>query len=423
MSESPPPAPPRLLHQSLQTFAAQAGVLALSVVSGAILARWLGPTGKGQLSLAMLVPSLLAMVLGGGLGAANVYLTGSRRVPVDRLAANSVGFGLVASAAGGALVLLALATGALSRWLPGVPGSFLLLGLAALPISILSGALVGILLGQQKIGRINVIQIAQSALSTVLLAVLVVVLGGGVASAIVAMLAAAAAALVAQAALVRRAGGTLAPRFERETLAPTLSYGWRAQIGSMLQFFNYRLDVFIVNYLVGVEQVGIYGVGVSLAEMLWQWPNAVGFAFFPRASSSRPEEVDRLTPRVLGSTLLLTAMGAVALAIVGPYAIRLVFGAAFEGAYVPMLILLPGVVLLGGGKVLSSAIAGRGHPGLNSINSAAALVVTLAGNLLLVPRYGIAGAALASSLAYSVNFVLAVLFYLRVRRGAQERAR
>jgi O-antigen/teichoic acid export membrane protein len=405
-----------LLHQSLHTFGVQAAVLALSLVSGAVVARWLGPVGKGQLALAMLVPSVLALLLGGGLGAANIYFLGSRHLGLQRLTANSIGFGLLASLAGVTLALPFVATGALERWMPGVPAALILLALVALPLTVLSSCLSGLLLGLQRILAVNRIQLAQNALSTGLLVALVGGIGGGVAAAIAAFLLAAAGALMAQALLVRRLGGRLAPRLERDTLAPALAYGWRAQAGAMLQFFNYRLDVFIVNYLAGVEQVGIYGVAVSLAELLWQWPNAVGLVLFPRVSASDPRETNRLTPRVLRWTLLLTLAGALALTLVGPMVIRTIFGARFAGAYVPMLILLPGVVLLGGGKVLTSAIAGRGHPGLNSINAAAALVVTLGGNLLLVPRYGISGAALASSVAYTLNFLLAVFFYGQVRR-------
>jgi len=85
-------------------------------------------------------------------------------------------------------------------------------------------------------------------------------------------------------------------------------------------------------------------------------------------------------------------------------------------------VLLPGVVLLGGAKVLTNEIAGRGYPHYNSVNSGLALILTVILDLVLIPRYGALGAALASSLAYTAIFFTAIGFYLNVSRGTKERS-
>ena len=199
-----------------------------------------------------------------------------------------------------------------------------------------------------------------------------------------------------------------------------LSFGLKGHIGNMLQFFNYRLDIFILNGFLGPANVGIYTVSVRLAELLWYLPDAVGFVIFPKAASSRPEDMNAFTPRVFHITLGLTALGALGLALFGRPAINLVFSSVFIGAYVPMLVLLPGVVLLGGAKVLTNEIAGRGYPHYNSLNSGLALILTVILDLVLIPRYGLLGAALASSIAYAAIFLTAIGFYLTVSRMAKE---
>jgi O-antigen/teichoic acid export membrane protein len=190
----------------------------------------------------------------------------------------------------------------------------------------------------------------------------------------------------------------------------------------MLQFFNYRLDIFILNFFLGPANVGIYIVSVKLAELLWYLPNAVSFVIFPKAAASSPEEMNVFTPRVFGITLALTALGALGLVLVGRPVIRFLFSSAFVGAYVPMLILLPGVVLLGGSKVLTNEIAGRGYPHYNSVNAGLSLVLTVVLDLVLIPRYSVLGAALASSIAYSAIFIAAVAFYLAVSRKSKAKA-
>lgn len=406
----------RIFAQSLGTFGAQLAGLALSLVSAALIARWLGPEGKGQIAVAMLVPGVLSLLLGSGVGVAGTFLVASGRTPLARLSGNVAGLGLVVSAAGLAAALLLFRTGLLARVVPGLPPHVLLLALAAFPLGIFAQYVAGLVLGMQQIRALNRISVAQGALSTALVALLVAGIGLGVPGAIVASLAAASAGLLLQVRLLRRLGARFAPRLEGEVLRPALSYGLRANVANLMQFFNYRLDVFVVNFLVGAGPVGIYGVAVALAELLWQWPNAVGLVLFPKSSAGSTRDAGRALRRVLWLTTAVTVAGALALALFGRLAIRIVFGPRFDGAFVPLLLLLPGVVLLGTGKVLSNDIAGRGHPELNSINSGLALVLTLAGNLLLVPRFGIAGAALASTLAYGANFLLAVVFHARVRR-------
>jgi O-antigen/teichoic acid export membrane protein len=101
--------------------------------------------------------------------------------------------------------------------------------------------------------------------------------------------------------------------------------------------------------------------------------------------------------------------------------INFVFSSAFIGAYVPMLALLPGVVLLGGAKVLTNEIAGRGYPQYNSLNAGLALVLTVVFNLWLIPSHGPLGAALASSIAYATIFLTSIAFYIRVSRGIRKK--
>jgi Na+-driven multidrug efflux pump len=79
-----------------------------------------------------------------------------------------------------------------------------------------------------------------------------------------------------------------------------------------------------------------------------------------------------------------------------------------------MAILLLGVVALSLHKILASDLSGRGLPQYPSITSALALVVTLVADLLLIPRYGIVGAAWASTLAYGVQTIALVVIYRRV---------
>ncbi len=395
---------------------AQVLVLLTTLTNAAIIARWLGPAGKGTLSLALLVPNIAALFLSGGIAIANVYFVGSRRLSLDQLASSSTALGLVGTVLGVAVVGLLARTGWLSTLVPSVPSALIMLAMISLPVLLLNAYFSALLQGMQHIPTLNAVNVAQGVLTLALTLLLVVGLGWGITGAVLAVFGSGLGGLAALTWLLRRHGAHFRPRLDRTVLRRTYGYGLKGYVGNVLQYFNYRLDTFLVNGFLGPAAVGIYGSAVGLAELLWYLPNSVGFVIFPKASATRPEEMNRFTPRVFGLTLALTAAGAVVLALLGPYLIALVYGPAFKASYAPLLALLPGVVLLGGGKVLTNELAGRGYAHYNSINSGMALVLTVILDLALIPRLGVTGAAIASTIAYSVIFVTAVFFYVLVSR-------
>jgi len=403
-------------HQVGTTLLSQGLTLLLSLATAAITARWLGPEGRGQLALALLVPGMLQLFLSFGINTANVYFTGSRRLSIAELTANSVAFALLGTLVG-CLIALSLVTGRLLPVIvPGVPTGYVFLGMLALPLGLLSSNFSSVLQGLRRIMTLNVLRVLQVALVVPMLLLFVIWLKMGVAGAILASLGASIFILAGTTRCLRCEDVAFWPRWNQRVIRSTFAFGLKGYVGDLLQFFNYRLDAFIVNAFIGPVGVGIYGASVTLAELLWQLPNSVGFVIFPRAAGTDHEAMNRFTPRVFWIVLAISSMGAIVLALFGRLVIRIILSAAFLDAYVPLVALLPGVVLLGAGKVLTNDIAGRGYPHYNSIVAGVALVITVALDLLLIPRMGVVGAALASTAAYSLTFVLAVVFYLVVSR-------
>ena len=398
------------------TLFTQLAKLILLVANSAIIARWLGPEGKGIVALALLVPGMLGLFLSGGIGVANVYFVGSRRLDASTLVANSLGFAIPTVVLGFAIVSVMAITGLLESMVPGVSLNLLLLAMLGFPLNLLNGYFSTILQGLQRIIILNVLSLVQGALVLMLTFLLVVVFPLGVPGALLAQLGAHAVNIVMLGLVLRREGGVFTPRWDLPIMRSTLSFALRGHIGNVLQFFNYRLDMFLVNYFLNPAEVGIYTVSARLAELMWNLPNAVSFVIFPKAAASKAETMNVFTPKVFRVTLGLTTLGALGLAILGRPLILLVYSSEFISAYTPMLALLPGVVLLGGAKVLTNEIAGRGYPHYNSITSGIALILTVIFDLLFIPRYGILGASIASSIAYSVIFGISVRFYLTISR-------
>ena len=390
--------------------------LILGVLNAAIIARWLGPQGKGIVALAMLVPGILSLVASGGINIANVYFAGSRKIDLKKLGRNSSFYGIVASGCSILLIIALMLSGLFQRIVPGVDIDLVLLALVGLPIGLWAGAVGSILHGLRMIFTINKISLLRSVLGVILVALFIVALGLGIKGAILASVLSGLFGAIVSAVYAKKAGASLLPGWDPLVFKRTVTYGIKGHIGNILQFFNYRLDMFIVNYFLSPTNVGIYSVSVALAELLWYFPNAVGFVIFPKAASTSDEEMNRFTPNVFQVTLFLTLLGAIGLALIGKLLIELIYSPVFLPAYKPMLALLPGVVLLGGAKVLANEIAGRGYPQLNSINAFIALILTVSFDLILIPKWGVLGASVASSIAYSAIFSVSIGFYLHVSK-------
>jgi len=402
------------------TFLVQVLSMFLTVATAAIIARLLGPEGNGMLALALLVPHMLGLFLSGGIGVANVYFAGSRRLDVPTLTANSIGFAIIVTILGAGIVSVLSVTGWLKALLPGVPIWLFLLAMFGFPTGLLSGYFSSILQGLQRIITVNIVNLTQSVLTLVLTILLVIGFRLSLLGALLSFLGAGVISLMLIGVFLRREGGVFTPKWDLAVIRSTFFFGMKGHIGNMFQFFNYRLDMFLVNFFIGTASVGIYTVSVAIAEVLWYLPNAVAFVIFPKAAATKPEVMNTFTPRVFYITLGLTLLGGLGLAIMGKCLIQLIFSSVFIGAYVPLLVLLPGVVLLGSTKVLTNEIAGRGYPHYNSINAGLALILTVILDLLLIPRYKAIGAAFASSVAYSVISITAVVFYAIVSRVTTE---
>jgi O-antigen/teichoic acid export membrane protein len=100
--------------------------------------------------------------------------------------------------------------------------------------------------------------------------------------------------------------------------------------------------------------------------------------------------------------------------IAGKLAIVTLFTTKFANAFEPLLWLLPGTVLFSIANIFASYIAGIGKPMMNTLISASVVVCTIFFDMLLIPHYGIIGAAIASSIAYAMMTILTMIIFVRL---------
>lgn len=385
-------------------------ILAAGLVTNIVVARTIGPEGKGLLSYLSYM-LFLVMTLGGiGLQTAAVHNLGKGLFRKETVAGTQIVLSILAGLACAAAVLLLL---------PRLQGKIVLppgLLLALLPILVLAIVQIngsGVMIGLGRIATHNRISLLGPLLWAAASVIALVLLRRDATFAAYAWLLTQIAAPIATIAWLARHARPSRDRM-RACARSSLRFGIDAYVANLLWALMLRLDGFLLGAMRGAERVGYYSVAVLLAELLWYFPSSLTLAMSRRMSADREEAALALACRASRVGLWFVASGSVAIAIVAVPVILLIYGEAFLPAARPLWILLPGVTAIAVAKPLSLYYTQqKGSPRVNAALSAIAVGTNLLLNLLWIPRHGPSGAAAASTVAYSL---LALLLFLRIRR-------
>jgi O-antigen/teichoic acid export membrane protein len=415
VSDTAPPADSRgFLFNVNLVFLSQIAIYGFAFGLRVMLARGLGDSGLGTYSLffnAILVAGGIANL---GVGLGNIYYLNKGEHSYRILLSNSIALIGWTSIAGWLFVgLWALAVE------PDlfVSGDAFWLYVAALPAVISYTLLTSFLHGSSRFVALTCVAITQGAVSFLGVAF---VWAAGELDVTTAIAAWTASFIVADLVCLVLVGvGRIDPRIvfvpRWDALKDQVVYGVQGQAANMAALFNYRLDQFLVAAFVSRAAVGHYTVAVGLAESVWWISSAVAVVMLPRLTAMDEDEAQEVTPVVARNTLLVSVLAAVGVVIVAPVAIQVLFGGEFyPEAFLPLVLLMPGIVAASATRVLGSFLFSRGRIIYNTYATFIALGVTIGLDLVLIPLLDVEGAAIASSIAYACALVATVHWYRRV---------
>ncbi len=404
-----------LAKKSFGTFLSKGLVFLVGFPTSILVARFLGPEGKGLIYLLFTTITLSAWLGNLGLGHAAIYLIGKDRSCLPGMIGN-----------------ILLMTGAVSAVLIGAGWLFLQYGRPDLlphmplwmwisvaflaPLHLLRELLVQVLSAVLRIKAINVIEMTTVGIHLLLLLGLVVFGEQGVSGAFWARAVADIAAASTCFILVWRGCGRPA-KPDWAFLRRAMRFGAKSYLFMLTRLLNLRIDAFFLTWLAtgsaGVKAVGLYSVATSLAEFILIIPDSIRLSLFPMVASHSATGANQLTSMSCRHTMLLTMLASLGYVALGPFVVVHIYGAAFTEAITPLFILLPGVILLAQTNLWYSDLPGRGKPEVAAYSALIALIATVLFNLVLIPPYGIVGAAVASSCAYALEFVVAGSLLIR----------
>jgi O-antigen/teichoic acid export membrane protein len=186
----------------------------------------------------------------------------------------------------------------------------------------------------------------------------------------------------------------------------TMSHSLALHAGTILLFLHLRADSFMVKAISGTEALGIYSLGVVIAETVLLATDSVAIALLPRQVAADLADAAQVALRAARFNGYFAILFSLVLVGTGWFVIPLAFGQAFHETYPVLAALVPGILFMSMQRVCGVPVVRAGTPLRITAIFAVSLALNVALNLVWIPRFGPVGASLASSVSYAVAAAL-----------------
>ncbi len=392
------------------TFISRIFIIVMGLFASIIVARTLGPSGKGIFAALGAMIGIALQFGNLGLHGANTYFTAKDESKVPFLVGNSFWLSLVIG-----LVIFFSAYLFLSQH-PGVLGNIdfrlAIITLLAIPFMLLAYLWQNILVGLNKIKIYNWILISNQVLSLIGAIAILLVLRKGIFPLIIFnTLTTIIIAFLFGHYLIKIKQFSL--RFNWDLAKKSLGYGFKVYISCFLGYLVLRSDLFILNYFRGTTETGFYSLAANFVDGLFILPSIIALLLIPKATANLGEsgELVAKTTRISFVIIGIICLGAV---ILGRPAINVMFGSVFDKSFIPLLILIPGAFFLSLATIISQYFTAHNRLMPIVYIWAVATVLNIIINIYYIPSYGMVAAAISSLLAYTLVYIYIAYSFLRI---------
>ena len=405
------------------TFLTQAPTLLLFFVASLVMTRLLGDVGRGEYALLTNNVVLLTMLLGLNMGFGITYYTAKTNSDARVSIGAATSLLLINLAFIPLLLLVISGSSELTKVL--MPNNRAHWGYwGYLYFSVMLGlvniAIAAVLLGLKQFKALNGLSLLNAGLSAagfallyvfrdrvaphnMLPAVLIVTSGTLTLQTIVSI-----------ALYVRHVGIAPLPLRSWGVLRPILAFSLVAHMSHLVNLINYRFDVWVVDQYHGAAALGLYAVAVGVGQLLFYIPEPLARVVQPFLFGQVKDEMLARYKAVARLNFTAVLVLSIILCAVAQWIVPLLFGEVFRASVFALQLLLPGIVCSAAAKLLAILVV---HGGLQRFSLYATMVgavLTIALDFLLIPRWGIAGAAVASTVSYAAILGV-VLLVIRFR--------
>lgn len=201
----------------------------------------------------------------------------------------------------------------------------------------------------------------------------------------------------------------------RNTFKEMLHYGALLQLSNLVTTLNKRLSLYLLNKHCDEKPVGVFASGTQVTEGVNIISHSIGLVELSVLSNTeKAQRSKQLTLRFTKLAVMLTFVAMLVICLLPTMFYEWLLSGEFGDIRSVIMLMAPGVVFFSAHTVMANFFSGTGRPKYNLYASLIGLSVTVVAAFLLIPRMGIQGAAITTSLTYLALFVYQWMVFRRL---------
>ncbi len=401
------------LRKVTETFATRTLLLGIGMFTSILISRSLGPEGRGQYAVILVVAGIGIQFGNLGLHASNTYYVAQKRQLLSSLFINSlwVSFGL-----GSVGAFLAWIFFSIRPDLSPLQGLPLILALVSIPFGLAYLLMQQLLVGIQDIRTYNLVELFIKFLNVSLCGIVIAAHLTRVETIYIPSLL---ALFMGCLWIVKKLklNFTVPARPSLPLFKENIQYGFKAYTAAFFSFLALKVSLLMVNSSLGAEQAGYYSISTTMADLVYMLPVVIGIILFPKLTEMENKVIKwNLANQIIFLTAGIMIPVILIAALFAKPVVNILYGAEFLPAVPAFLWLMPAIFLLSVNTIYMNYFASIGMPLITVYSPATAALLNISLNMLMIPRWGLRGAAIASIFSYGTMLLLSILYISRHKK-------
>ena len=203
------------------------------------------------------------------------------------------------------------------------------------------------------------------------------------------------------------------------TAIQLIKFGAQIVGANAINSLNKQLDIILIGLFLFPSDVGYYAAAVGLSRFFWLIPASIQRITYPATSEYWSKKNFVPLGKMINKSIKYSSLILVFIAMVvffyGEFIMTTLFRKDFISSFLPLQILLIGTVIRGGlAHPIGASLTGIGRPDLVLKLTAFMLFTNVVFDILLIPRFGILGAAIATSISLSIGAFINLILIVKI---------
>lgn len=202
-------------------------------------------------------------------------------------------------------------------------------------------------------------------------------------------------------------------RASRSMMLSLLRDGWPLMLATVSAILYARIDQVMLRHYIDIEAVGIYDAAVRLSDVWYIIPGVILATIFPAIISAREASTELFRRRVWMCAILLVALSACIILPtlwLAPSIISILYGSAFAGSAAVLTIYIWSLIGYSLGQLANTYLVAENYIYIYLFTSVTTVAINIVLNMVLIPTYGLSGAAWATLVSYTLIPIVPLAF-------------